>query len=136
MRVASCLGLRARAGDDLGEEVGELLETRTGDGGDLEHLVAAGLQVRADHLGEVLAVGDVDLVQDDEARTLLQAAAVDLELFLDDVEVGDRVAVRLQGRGVQDVHEDRAALDVAQELQAEALALAGAGIRPGTSAMV
>ena len=37
-----------------------------------------------------------------------------------------RVAVGLQGRAVEDVHEHRAALDVAQELQAQALALAGA----------
>ncbi len=136
MRVASCLGLRAALGDDLGQEVRELLEARAGDGGDLEDLVAAGLQIRADHLGEILAVGDVDLVQDDEAGPVLQTAAVDLELLLDDVEVGHRVAVGLQGGGVQDVHQDRAALDVPQELQAQALALLAPGMRPGTSAIV
>ena len=54
-----------------------------------------------------------------------------LQLLLDDVEVGDRVAVGLQRRGVQHVHQHRAALDMAQELQAQALALAGAGDQPG-----
>jgi hypothetical protein len=48
-------------------------------------------------------------------------------VLLDHGEVRDGVAVRLQRRGVQDVHQDGAALDVPQELQAEALALAGAG---------
>ena len=38
---------------------------------------------------------------------------------LDDVEVGQRVAPGLEG-AVDDVHEHRAALDVTQELQAQA----------------
>ena len=38
----------------------------------------------------------------------------------------ERVAAGLEGRAVEDVHQRGAALDVAQELEAEALALAGA----------
>ncbi|GGU58538.1 hypothetical protein GCM10010211_24400 [Streptomyces albospinus] len=95
-----------------------------GDRGDLEDAVAARLQVGADHVGEVLAVGDVDLVQDDHPRPVAETAVL-RQLLLDDVEVGDRVAVRLQGRGVQDVDQHLAALDMPQELQAQPLALAG-----------
>ena len=39
----------------------------------------------------------------------------------------DRVAPRLQGRHVHHVNEDGAALDVAQEVKPQALALGGAG---------
>ncbi len=53
------------------------------------------------------------------------------ELGLDHVQVAERVAARLEGRAVDDVHERAAALDVPQELQAEALALAGAGDQAG-----
>jgi hypothetical protein len=42
---------------------------------------------------------------------------VERQLALDDVEVAERVAVRLEGRAVEHVDEHRAALDVAQELQ-------------------
>ena len=52
------------------------------------------------------------------------------------LQVADRVAAGLERRAVEDVHQHRAALDVAQELQAEALALLAPGIRPGTSATV
>ena len=50
-------------------------------------------------LGDVAAVGHVDLVQGDQARPVLEAA-VPGQLVLDDVEVVDRVAARLHGRGV------------------------------------
>lgn len=131
MRVASSFGLVARASAMIPASANEsLLEALVRDRGDLEDAVAAGLQVGADHVGEVLAVRDVDLVEGDDAGPVLQAA-VEPQLLLDHVEVGDGVTVGLQGRGVQDVHEHRAALDVPQELQAEALALAGAGDEPG-----
>src|SRR5665647_3943988 len=44
----------------------------------------------------------------------------------DDVQVADRVAVRLECGAVEHMHQHRAPLDVAQELQAKTLALAGA----------
>ena len=50
----------------------------------------------------------------------------DAELALDHVEVGERVAAGLHRGHVDDVHERGAALDVAQEVVAEAAALAGA----------
>ena len=53
------------------------------------------------------------------------------QLGLDDLEVGEGVATRLQGGAVDDVDEDVAALDVPQELQPEALALAGTRDEPG-----
>ena len=71
------------------------------------------------------AVGDVDLVERDQPRPVLETAVVG-QLALDHVEVVDRVAAGLQGRGVDDVDQRRAALDVAQELVAEPAALAGA----------
>ena len=48
------------------------------------------------------------------------------ELAEDHVEVADRVAAGLEGRAVEHVQQGGAALDVPQELQAEALALARA----------
>ncbi len=104
-------------------------------GRDLEHAQAARLEVGLDELGQVARLGDVDLVEDDEARTLgerhppaldLEVLRVGGELRLDDVEVADRVPAGLERRAVEHVHDHRGALDVAQELQAEALALARA----------
>ena len=107
-------------------------------GGDFEDLVAAGFQFRADELGHVLAVRQVHLVQGHEAGAVVQrndfavgpAVAhvhrVLLQLGLDDGEVGERIAVRFERAAVQHVHQGGAALDVAQEVVAQALALAGA----------
>ena len=98
---------------------------------DLEHAVAARLEVGPDELGEIVGLGHVDLVERDELRALEQRQLalghrVGGELGEDDVEVGERVAAGLEGRAVEDVHERGAALDVAEELEAEALALARA----------
>ncbi len=105
---------------------------------DFEDLVAAGFQFRTDELGHVLAVGQVHLVERDQAGAVVQrhnfavgsaVAHVDRVLFqlgLDDGEVGERVTVRFERAAVQDVHQGGAALDVAQEVVAKALALAGA----------
>ncbi len=102
------------------------------------HGEAAGLEVGAHHLGQLDGVRHVGLVEHHDARTLGERAAaqrlvdrVRRELGLDDVEVAQRVAARLERGAVDDVHEHRAALDVAQELQAQPLALAGAGDQPG-----
>ena len=51
-------------------------------------------QLVDDHVGDVAAVGDVDLVERDQARPVLEPA-VPAQLVLDDVEVVDRVAARL-----------------------------------------
>ena len=105
---------------------------------DLEDLVAAGFEFRADELGHVLAVRQVNLVQGHEAGAVVQrndfavgagvahVHGVLLQLGLDDGEVGERIAVRFERAAVQHVHQGGAALDVAQEVVAQALALAGA----------
>ncbi len=119
-----------RAGDQLAEGEGQLAQPDVRHRRHLEDAVAAGLQVGADHLGEVLAVRHVHLVQDDDAGPVAQAAVLP-QLLLDDVEVGGGVTVGLQGRGVQHVHQHAAPLHVPQELQAQAAALAGAGDETG-----
>ena len=106
------------------------------DGRDLEHAESAGLEVRADELGEILGLGHVDLVERDDLRALekRQLALRDRvggELGEDHVEVAQRVAPGLERRAVEHVHERRAALDVPQELEPEPLALAGALDEPG-----
>ena len=107
------------------------------DGGDDEDLEAARLEVGLDHLGELAGLGDVGLVEHDDAGALGERAAAEVgvgdvggELLLDDVEVGQRVATGFEGGAVDDVHQHGAALDVPEELQAQALALGG---RPGSA---
>ena len=91
-----------------------------------KHLQPARLQVGGDHLGELAGLGHVDLVERHQPRPVVEPA-VRRQLGLDRVQVAQRVAARLDGGHVDDVHQDAAPLDVAEELQAEALALAGAG---------
>ena len=81
----------------------------------------------ADHLGELARLGDVDLVERDQPRAGRRSAAVrprSSASITSRSVTGSRPG--LQRRAVEDVHERRAALDVAQELQAQPLALAGA----------
>ena len=117
--------LAAGAVDDLGHREGQLAQALAGGRGDREDPEAALAQLVDHHVGDVAAVGHVDLVERDQARPVLEPA-VPGQLVLDDVEVVDRVAAGLDGGGVDDVHQRRAALDVAQEVVAEAAALAGA----------
>ena len=119
------LELLAGLADVAGHREHQLAQARVGDGGDDEHLDAARLEVGLDHLGQLAGLGHVGLVEDDDAGALGERAAAEglvghvlRELVLDHVEVGHRVAAGLEGRAVDDVHEHRAALDVAQELQA------------------
>ena len=124
--------------DDLGHGEAELAEAFVARRGNFEDLVAAGFQFGADELGHVLAVGQVDLVQGHQAGAVVQrnhfavragvahVHGVLLKLRLDDGEVGERVAVRFQRSAVQHVHQGGAALHVAQEVVAQALAFAGA----------
>ncbi len=124
--------------DDFGHGEAELAEAFVAGRRDFEDPVAAGFEFRADEFGHVLAVGQVHLVQGDQAGAVVQrndfavgarvahVHGVLLQLGLDDGEVGERVAVRFERAAVQDVHQGGAALDVAQEVVAEALAFAGA----------
>ena len=72
-----------------------------------------------------MRVGQVDLVQRDQPHAVLEAAASG-ELGLDHLEVVDRVAARFVGTEVDHVDDRLAALDVAQEVEAEATPLGGA----------
>ena len=108
--------------------------------GDLEDGPTKGLEVRARDLGEIATVRNIDLVEDDDAGALhnrhvaldlRQIALVGLQLRLDNAQVLNRLAIGLEGGGVEHVHDDGAAFDVAQEIQAEASALRGTGDQAG-----
>ena len=117
--------------DELAEREPQLAQALVAHRGDLEDAVAARLELGAHEVGELARLGHVDLVEGDELRALEQrhlalGHGVGGELGEDDVEVGDRVAARARASRSRDVQQRRAALDVAQELESEALALAGA----------
>src|SRR5690606_32953664 len=99
-------------GDDLGHGEGQFAQTRTGRRADGEYPQPAGPQVGDHHVGDLLAVGHIDLVEGDQPRTVLEPAVAG-QLVLDDVEVGHRFPPGLHRRGVDDVDQRRAALDVA-----------------------
>ena len=124
-------GLDARAIDELAEREAEAAKALVAHGRDLEDAEAARLEFGPHELSEFARLGDVDLVERDELRALEQrhlaiGYRVRGELAQDDLEVGDRVAAGLERRAVDDVQQRRASLDVAEELEAEALALARA----------
>ncbi|CAB4964674.1 unannotated protein [freshwater metagenome] len=79
---------------------------------------------------QLTCLGDVDLVEHDQARTLLEPGAVRDQFGLDDVEVGEGVAPGVERGAVEHVHEPCAPLNMAKELQTQPAALAGAGNEP------
>ncbi|CAH0269445.1 hypothetical protein SRABI128_03353 [Microbacterium sp. Bi128] len=102
--------------DDFSHGEAKLAEAFVARRRDFEDLVAPGFELRADELGHVLAIRQVNLVQGHEARAVVQrydfavgpaVAHVDgvfLQLGLDDGEVGERIAVRFERAAVQHVH--------------------------------
>ena len=66
----------------------------------------------------------IALVGDDDLRTLRKLGAILLELTVDDAVILNRVAILKTTRHVNDMHDQGRALDVAQELMAQTLALA------------
>ena len=68
----------------------------------------------------------IALVGDDDLRTLRELGAILLELTVDDAVILNRVAILKTARHVDDMHDQGRTLDVAQELVAQALALARA----------
>jgi len=125
-RVDSCAGWAARGSATTfvqGVE-GQFLEPFVRDRGHLEDLVAARLQIRLDHLREVAPPRPArrswfsTIIRGRSANPAPYAP----QFRLDHVEVGQRVPVRLQRRGVQHVHQHRASLHVPQELEARARA--------------
>ena len=116
---------------DLGHGEGQLAQPFVGGRGDRRRPASRAPRGRPrPSSASSLRVGHVDLVERDHPRPVVQAA-VGLELGLDHVEVGDRVAAGLHGGAVDDVHQHAAALDVAQELLPEPLALARASDQAG-----
>src|SRR5699024_9881778 len=121
---------------------GQFAQALVGGGGDLGHVQAALGQLGAHELGQFAGFGHVDLVQHHQLRAFaqrqpatgdVQVGSVGGKLLLDDVQVADRVPVRLECGAVEYVHDHRTAFDVPQELQTEALTGTGARDQPGHS---
>src|SRR5690606_24003682 len=97
---------------------------------DLEDPQAPLLQLADHELRDLGRVGHVGLVQGHQPRAVAELDAGDLavpgELVLDDVEVRKRIAAGLDGGAVDDVDQRGTALDVPQEVVAQAATLAGA----------
>ena len=106
--------------DALARERTDAVELRVD--GAVRELVAAGRGdgVGSHALGELLAdllgTGDVDLVGHDDARARREVARVQLELAVDHLVVMQGVAPLVVAREVDHVHDERGALDVAEEL--------------------
>ena len=134
-RAGSIGGRLARcASTARGERVAELGQPLAGRGADRVDVEAALLQGGAHQVDELPRVRDVDLVEDGDPQPADQVellAAVLGELVLERLDVGLGVAAGLHRRHVDDVHQDGAALDVAEELHAQALAGGGAGDQAG-----
>jgi hypothetical protein len=115
--------------DRGGQRVAELGQPLAGGGADREDLQPALLERRAHQVHQLAGVGDVDLVEDGDPEPVDQVellAGVLLELVLQGLDVGLGVAAGLHRRHVDHVHQHGAALDVAEELQAQAPAGRGA----------
>ena len=75
IRGVSTTGLAARAAcDDLGHREGQLAQPLARGGRDREHVEPALAEVVDDHVGDVAAVGHVDLVERDQPGAVLEAA--------------------------------------------------------------
>ena len=66
----------------------------------------------------------VALVGNDDLRTLRKLGAILLELAVDNAIILGRIAILKSARHIDDVHNQSSALDMAQELMAQATALA------------
>ena len=106
--------------DALARERADAVELRVD--GAVRELVATGRGngVGAYALGELLAnflgAGNVDLVCHDDARAGREVARVQLELAVDHLVVVQGIAPLVVAREVDHVHDERGALDVAEEL--------------------
>ena len=93
-----------------------------GRGGKGEEREAQRLNVRAQGLKQAFVLHDVGLVGDDDLRAGGKLGGILRKLCVDRVKVRDGVAPLAAGN-VDDVDEQAAAVDVAQEVVAEARAL-------------
>ncbi len=101
---------------DVGDEFLDALARRRRDGEELQALLLGQLLEARQIL---LRLRQVDLVGHEDLRTARDLLAVLLELCIDLVVVVDRIAA-FDARGVDDVQDELRALDVAQEVVAEA----------------
>ena len=99
----------------LVDAIGEFIAVRGSDG------VFAYLFLQAAH--GVFGAGNVDLVGNHDARTLRQFIGVHRKLVVDDAVIFHRIAAFIAARHIDDMHDERGALDMAQEFMAQALAL-------------
>ena len=104
---------------DVRDELLDALARRRRDGEELQALLLGQLLEARQIL---LRLRQVDLVGHEDLRAARDLLAVLLELCVDLVEVIDRVAA-LDARGIDDVQDELRALDVAQEVVAEADAI-------------
>ena len=112
--------------DEGGDGVFQGLDAFAGDGGDGEERQLAALG-KGGELFELVGVGDVGFGGDEDGGLGGEGGVEGLELGGDDLEVGDGVGAggAFGGAGVGDVDEvddDGGALDVFEELDAEAVA--------------
>ena len=139
-------GVHPRSFHEFGQSEGQGPQTGVGDGRDLEDGQSAGGDVIPHEIGEFGGLGDVDLVQHDDtgpvhercaSRTgrvgllLAQTSGVSSELGLNGVQIAQRVTAGLECGAVQDVNDDGAAFNMAQELQPQSPAPAGAWNKAG-----
>ena len=127
--------VRTHLRDEVREREVEFLEPFVRRGGDDVHRQVELFELRLDELGELLRFGHIDLVEDDDARAFgdrdraerkLKVIRVFTEFLFERVIVAQRVAARFERGAIDHVRDDLGALDVTQELQAEAFALRGA----------
>jgi len=110
---------------DHGGDVVDQFLSAFGDGGAHEEYVVASFLHFVFKLLDLLGVSLVDLVADHDLGTGLEERVELAEFFVDLIEVGDRVSAVLSG-DVDDVDQKAGALNVAEEVVAEAVAFAGA----------
>ena len=131
-------GRRPGRGNHAAHSEPEVPHALVGGGGDLTDLQAPGCQDLAGPFGHLPGFRHIDLVQGDDPRPPGHVGAGGLgvggQFRLDRVQVGHGIPVWLPRRArsaVEHVHQHHAALHVAQEVQAEPFAAAGAGNQPG-----
>src|SRR5690606_28905518 len=107
--------------DQLSEREQQLTETFPRDGADLKDPQSPRFELGADKLRHGARIRNVDLVKGDDSRSVSQPA-VRGELRLNRLVVRDGIALDLQRRAVDDVHEHRAALDVAEKVETQPFA--------------
>jgi hypothetical protein len=70
------------------------------------------MQIPGGQFGHLSGVGDVDLVQGDQPRPVIESS-MRFQLSLDDIEIGHRVAARQVGGAVDYVDDGGASFNVA-----------------------